>query len=142
MEEKFSFAIELKNTLRLLGKRINTRFLEENMIVSTEQFAILEMISQTDEFIQSDLANLIGKDKSAILRQVDVLQQNKLIVRVNDPVDRRKKFIICTKPGEEVLEKGKKIVDEILENLTKGIPQDELDTFRAVLTKMRANGEV
>jgi len=141
MEENLSLAFLLGSALRELGKRIRQTFATNDVPVTPEQFGILDMISQKDEFIQSDLASIMDKDKSAILRHIDILEDNKLIIRVNDPADRRKKFLVCTRRGEDLLVKGKKIINEILEDLTRGVPEAQMNEFKKVLIQMKNNAE-
>jgi DNA-binding MarR family transcriptional regulator len=140
MKEKHAtVAFLLANTFRHLAKRIRKRFIAENLPITGEQFGILDMISRKDESIQSDLASLMDKDKSAILRHIDVLETNKLVMRINDPVDRRKKFLVVTKPGEEMLKKGKQMLEETFKELTQGIPPDKIENFRDVLEDILRN---
>jgi DNA-binding MarR family transcriptional regulator len=129
------------NTMRQFGKLIKKKFAEENMPITTEQFGILDMIAKKDEFIQSDLATLLDKDKSGIMRHIDSLETNRLVVRMNDPEDRRKKFLVLTKIGDDVRLKAISIVQGIMTELLNGVEEKDLDAFRRVLILLKTNAD-
>lgn len=131
----------LRETLQAIRKLGQKRFAEENIGISLEQHHLLRIISEKEEFIQSDLACILEKDKSAVMRQLDQLEELKLIVRVNDTEDRRKKFIILTKKGNELMKKGIEIFLKLIEDVKTGISEDELATFQNVLKSFKTNAE-
>jgi DNA-binding MarR family transcriptional regulator len=79
----------------------------------------------------------MGKDKSAILRLIDSLEEKELVRRVVDPKDRRKNYIMVTKTGDRLIEQYMKIVYEILEDLKEGLTKSELETFHKVINHIK-----
>ncbi len=76
---------------------------EEKLTI--EQFGLLHTISEKEEeVILKDMACMLGKDKSAVLRQLDSLEEKGLVRRVPDKNDRRKNFLMITKKGEKVVD--------------------------------------
>jgi DNA-binding MarR family transcriptional regulator len=128
-------------TIRQIGKLMRKKFADENICLTPEQFGMLDMISHQDESIQSELAAMMDKDKSAVLRQLDILEENKLIRRLNDSADRRKKILEVTDQGIRMVEKCKSALAEIMENLERNIPREDLETFKSVLIQMKTKGE-
>jgi MarR family transcriptional regulator, transcriptional regulator for hemolysin len=125
--------------LRVLKKR-NVENAE--IKITNEQVGLLHALSQqSEEVIQKDMAEVMGKDKSAILRLVDSLEEKELVRRVVDKNDRRKNYLVVTKKGERVLELYIKIVDELMKELEQGLHKSEIDTFYKVVTHFQNNVE-
>jgi MarR family transcriptional regulator for hemolysin len=79
----------MHDIFRLFKKRFEEQQ-HSTIKISTEQFGLLRAISIKDEeVIQKDMADMMGKDKSAILRLIDSLEEKELVRRVVDPKDRR-----------------------------------------------------
>jgi MarR family transcriptional regulator for hemolysin len=125
--------------LRVLKKR-NVEHAE--IKITNEQVGLLHALSQqSEEVIQKDMAEVMGKDKSAILRLVDSLEEKELVRRVVDKNDRRKNYLTVTKKGERVLELYMKIVKELMEELAQGLSKSEIDTFYKVVTHFQSTAE-
>ena len=131
-----SSILQLGTALQAIGKKIRTGFSEENMLIQPNQFALLSFISKDKDVIQTELATLLDRDKSAVLREIDILEENGLVKRVNDAVDRRKKFVIITDKGKKVLKHGTILLDKIMNGLLEGLPEKEKEIFDKVLVHL------
>jgi DNA-binding MarR family transcriptional regulator len=138
-EQPFGFAIA--DTVKSIIKKLMTRLREGGYTISAEQFAILHFLNTNQELIQQDLADFTGKDKSAILRHIDFLEENKYVLRVADPTDRRKKNLIVTKRGAELHQAFSQIDLELGRELQAGISPEDLAVFFKVLAKIKANAQ-
>jgi MarR family transcriptional regulator for hemolysin len=144
MEEKMDLSIMvlgrmMQETFRVLKKRIENHESEE-VKLSSEQFSLLHAISlKEEEVIQKDMAEFMGKDKSAVLRIVDCLEEKGLVRRVVSTEDRRKNYLMVTKAGSRAIEHNMKIVVQLMAELREGIPQEDLDTFNRVVAHIRCN---
>jgi MarR family transcriptional regulator, transcriptional regulator for hemolysin len=129
----------IHEVFRALRKRI----IEQTEAKLTgEQFGLLYAISQKEEeVIQKDMAETMGKDKSAILRMIDLLEAKKMLVRVVDKTDRRKNQIMVTKQGERVLAQYLEIEFQLTEELQQGLSQDELDMFYKVINHIQTRAK-
>jgi len=115
---------------------------DSNIRITIEQFGILHLINLKDQtYVQQDLANILGKDKSAILRLIDQLEQKKLVIRVVDSTDRRKNCLHVTELGKEVIEEYVEMEEKISKELIAGVPQKDIDTFFRVIAAIRKNAE-
>ncbi|HBX52571.1 MAG: hypothetical protein A2W98_10055 [Bacteroidetes bacterium GWF2_33_38] len=124
---------------RVLKKRTGE---QADVKLTIEQFGLLHAISMKEEdVIQKDMAEMMGKDKSAILRIIDTLEEKELVRRVVDTNDRRKNFLMVTKKGEKVLEQCLKIEFELMEELQQGLSKSDLDTFYKVINHIRSRAE-
>jgi len=110
---------------------------EQNMEIkiTTEQFGLLHAIScKEEDVIQKDMADMMGKDKSAILRLIDSLEEKGLVRRVADIKDRRKNYLMVTKLGYRVIEQYMKIADDMMVVIQEGLSQEEIDTYHRVVS--------
>lgn len=129
------------STIRALFKQSAKEFENQGVNVSPEQHYILRILTSQEESIQSHLAEIMQKDKSAIMRHVDQLEKSGFVIRVNDAIDRRKKHIVITELGTEVLKKCEAIITNLMEKNMQDISEEELSTFKKVLVKLKENAE-
>ncbi len=137
-----SIAFQMGSALHAIGKKMRVEFLDESMIILPNQFGLLNYIAMDKDVIQTELATLLDRDKSAILREIDVLEENGLVKRVNDAVDRRKKFVIITEKGQRVLKKGGILIDKLMSKLMDGLPESEIESFKKVLLHLEAKSKL
>lgn len=126
---------------RVFKKRSEVQHNDE-IRISVEQFSLLQAISLKEEdVIQKDMAEMMGKDKSAILRLIDSLEEKELVRRVVDPKDRRKNYLMVTKVGYRVIDQYMKIIFELMEDVQQGLSQAEIDTFHKVVSHIKNKAE-
>jgi len=107
-----------------------------------EQFGLLHVINMKNETcVQQDLANMMGKDKSAILRLIDSLEDKKLVIRVVDSTDRRKNCLHVTDFGKEIIQQYIDMEAQISNELTAGISEEDMNAFYRVVTAIKQNAE-
>ena len=102
--------------------------------ISPELFGILRMINaMKEEVIQKDISELLGKDKSAVLRMIDLLEEQELVRRVVDLKDRRKNCLMITKQGGRLLEQYQVIENELIEEMSDGLEREKIAVFNKVI---------
>jgi len=117
-------------------QRINASGIDVSMV----EFVLLYRLStmNDDKITQQNFANLEGKHKSVILRQINKLEQKKWVVRTGDFTDLRKNMIIITKAGLSVLRQVLAIEAEMMIELTAGLSDEEITTFKKVALALQA----
>lgn len=138
---KTSFQFLFANTIRALFKQSAKEFENQDIKITPEQNYLLRILTSQEESIQSDLAEIMQKDKSAIMRHIDQLEKMGYVVRVNDAVDRRKKHIVITELGTDVLNKCEEVISRLSERNMQDISENELEIFKKVLIKLKENAE-
>lgn len=137
MQEEHVSLVELGKMMREVIRVFKKRFdehLEEDIKISTEQLGLLHAISTKEEdVIQKDMAEFMGKDKSAILRLIDSLEEKGLVRRVADLKDRRKNYLMLTKLGQRVIDKYTKVFMDLIIECEQGLTQAEIKTFQKVI---------
>ena len=129
----------MQEVFRVLKKRTSVQA-DTNLTI--EQFALLHSINmKDDDVIQQDMANMMGKDKSAILRVIDSLEKKELVRRVVDTKDRRKKYLMVTKKAERVIKQGLEIEFELMKELQQGLTTSDINIFFKVVNHIKSNAE-
>lgn len=106
------------------------------------QFGLLFNIRrEKDEVILKDMAEKMGKDKSAILRMIDLLEQKELLRRAVDQYDRRKNQLLVTKKGERLITEFRKIEAELNCELLEGLSNADVQTFYKVLNHIEVKAD-
>jgi MarR family transcriptional regulator for hemolysin len=126
---------------REMFRVLRKRFYESSETKLTiEQFGLLFAISNNEEdVVQQDMANFFGKNKSSILRLFDSLEEKELVQRNIDSQDRRKKCLIVTDKGDEVIKQYLEIEFRLLDELQMGLTKSELDAFYKVVQTIQKN---
>jgi len=137
MTDTLGFAIV--HTGKLLLKRINGAFANLTSDITFEQLGVLYFIhrSKNKEMIQQDIAQVMDKTKSAILRSIDILEKKKYVKRLSVPGDRRKNSIELTDSGRSIINEMHKRFLEQDATLKKGLGKEELNKCISVLTKVQ-----
>jgi MarR family transcriptional regulator for hemolysin len=131
----------LEDMFHAIRKRIKNQA-EIQLQITREQFKLLHAISQNkEEVTQKDMADMIGKDKSTILRLIDSLETKELVRRVVDTKDRRKNYLMVTKKGEEIIKQYEHILKEMIDELQQGLNESELNTFYKVAAHFKSKAE-
>lgn len=98
------------------------------------QFVLLFKISEEKEEVTlKDMAEKLGKDKSAILRMIDLLEKKELVRRVVDQNDRRKNQLMVTKKGERLIAEFREVELELNCELLEGLSDADMETFYKVV---------
>lgn len=125
---------------RVLRNRTNE---QTEAKLTIEQFGLLFAISkQKNDIIQKDVAGMMGKDKSAILRMIYSLEKKGLVLRVVDSNDCRKSNVLVSEKGQIAIAQHLKIESELSKELIGGLSQSDLDTFYKVIGHIRCKAEM
>jgi DNA-binding MarR family transcriptional regulator len=89
------------------------------------------------DVIQQDIAEIMKKDKSVVLRQIDSLEKKDLVQRIVDPNDRRRNIIKTTDKGIKLIDEVNTKLDRLYALLTDGLDSSEMEAFHKVLNHFR-----
>lgn len=127
------------HTGKLLLKWINGAVSGLTTDITFEQMGVLYYISRsnTKEMIQQDIAEVMDKTKSAILRSIDILEQKGFVKRLPVAGDRRKNLIELTTSGKAIIdEMHNKFLDHD-KILKEDIDPKDLETCMCVLARIQ-----
>ncbi|GLC31572.1 MarR family winged helix-turn-helix transcriptional regulator [Clostridium omnivorum] len=107
--------------------------------ITRVQWIALYYLLKDGKASQKELADKMNIKESTIVRLIDRLEKEKYVERVKEPENRRITYIILTDSGKnritELIPEGEKMKDSI----SKGITDEEFETFNRVLQKMIDN---
>jgi MarR family transcriptional regulator for hemolysin len=79
----------------------------------------------TGEYTQTELAQLVGLDKTTMVVTLDELEQAGLAKRLPSPTDRRARFVAVTTAGEQKVVEGREIMDRVQDEVLETLPASE-----------------
>ena len=88
------------------------------------------------ELTQTELATMIGLDKTTMVVTIDDLESKGLAERVPSPTDRRARVIRVTDAGREKVTEGQRIIVGVQEDVLEALPPAEREAFVAALMKL------
>ena len=130
---------EVPRRLAVIHRRWRAR-LDERLRqtgLTQSRWQLLLAVSKADGgLLQHELAERVGIDASTLVRQLDVLQRDGLIVREPVAGDRRAKLVQLAVGAEPLLEKITAVAETLRDEILKEIPQDDLATTVSVLRRI------
>jgi MarR family transcriptional regulator, transcriptional regulator for hemolysin len=100
----------------------------EDMGLSPRAHAVLAT-AVTDEYTQTELARMVGLDKTTMVVTLDELEAAGLAERRPAPADRRARVIAVTAAGKRKLRQAEEIGDRIREDVLSVLPEGEREKF-------------
>ncbi|MGO4841037.1 MarR family winged helix-turn-helix transcriptional regulator, partial [Rhizobiaceae sp. 2RAB30] len=91
-----------------------------------------------DNVRQGQLADELGVEGPSLVRIVDLLLAEKLVGRVEDPVDRRAKMLSLTESGRKRVAEIERILGVLRADLLNEISGDELHVTVTVLERLES----
>ncbi len=104
--------------------------------ITPEQLAVLKTLWDEDGLSQSELANRTFKDPPNTARILDRLVKKKLIIRRNNPEDRRSALVFLKKKGFQLEQVVLPEVMEFRKEVYKTISDEEYDLLVNLLTRI------
>jgi DNA-binding MarR family transcriptional regulator len=103
---------------------------------SMPQFMILMHIRYKEPYSISDLSEKMGISTAAVSQLVDKLVQADLLIRTEDPHDRRAKQVALSPKGKRLIEQGLEERYRWVEGLEAALTEAEKDKVNEALTLM------
>ncbi|GAA4786742.1 MarR family transcriptional regulator [Olivibacter ginsenosidimutans] len=136
-------AKELVNNVQSLraGMRnyIRRKLKESNLDLTYEMLQVLAVLWSRGDLNQQEIADTISKNKASLTSLLDNLAKRKLIVRSEDPSDRRNKIISLTKMGRNHEKELDALMNGLYETLQTGLSKADITNASSVLKHMGEN---
>ncbi len=107
--------------------------------ITREQLGILLLLSIQGELYQTQIANILGKDRPNITRMIDVLETKGFIKREKDLSNRRILIVRLTEKGSQLAESFKPLIERMNATQYKGMSDEEILILVKLLRKVRKN---
>jgi MarR family transcriptional regulator for hemolysin len=102
-------------------------------------FHILVLADSDRMLTQKELAEVVGFDKTAMVRVVDYLAEKGYLERKTNPKDRREQFVVLTAKGRRDAPKIKAAVNDVNQAAMRGIGPEHAGIFLSCLDIIARN---
>ncbi len=109
--------------------------------VSINQVILLMNLKERPSANQAELAELIFKDFASVTRMIDLMVKKGFVSRIESKEDRRKKDLILTDLGNEMLENITPLIQEYRMIALDGFNPDEINSAFDFLKRITHNCE-
>jgi len=139
--------VDLKNTLgpwlgktsKIIGCLINEVLIVNKIDLTREQWVVLIKLNQQDGLAQNQLAFITERDKTSLTRLINIMERKNLVVRKASKKDKRVKLVFLTETGKTAFKKALPVMQNIIQNLQKGLTQKEIKDTIHTLQKLQNN---
>jgi MarR family transcriptional regulator, transcriptional regulator for hemolysin len=107
----------------------------ESLGIAPRAHAVLAAAA-TGEHSQTQLARMVGLDKTTMVVTLDELEATGLAERRPSPTDRRARVIAVTEAGERKLREAEEIADAIRDDVLGTLSEDDRRVFLGALTQL------
>ena len=107
--------------------------------ITREQYGILVLLSLGDGLYQTQIANILGKDRPNITRMIDILETKGLIRREKDTDNRRILKVFLTGTGRKKARKVKRLKQRMNKAQCKDLSDEDIEIIVTLLRKVRKN---
>lgn len=138
--QKLADLIDAIQVLRLSKKAyIQNKLREHKFTITYEMFQVLGVLWKTDGVNQQEIADKVQKNKASLTSLIDNLVKRKLVVRSEDPNDRRNKIISLTKSGHKTCDTLQTVLAEFFELVKSDISGSQIESVTKMLRKLNKN---
>ena len=115
------------------------RFARLGLEMTPEQWVVLVRLWERDGRTQNQLSDETLRDKYTMSRMLDGMEKRGWLERRPDPGDGRSRLVFLTRAGLELEARLVPVARELVEDLLRGIPEDELEITLRTLRRMADN---
>jgi MarR family transcriptional regulator, transcriptional regulator for hemolysin len=109
--------------------------------ISPRQHAVLAT-AMTGEHTQTDLARIVGLDKTTMMVTLDELEKAGLARRCPLPSDRRARVVVVTDAGRRAVTGAEAILDQVRDQVLGLLPAEQRDSFLQSLGALACSDNV
>lgn len=116
-----------------LRTHLTNIMIRENVKVTPAQAGILFLLTVKDDRTMSELSQILSIDNSTITGLVNRLEKVGLVRRKASPNDGRALHVHISPRGMEEMNKAKRIVRKVNQEIKNGFTVEELESFKKIL---------
>ena len=109
--------------------------------ISPREHSVL-VTAMTGSYTQTELARMVGLDKTTMVVTIDDLEAAGLAERRPSSTDRRARVIAVTPAGARKVRAAEKVLDQVRDDVLAALPDDERDVFLRALGSARVRTAV
>ena len=109
--------------------------------ISLEQWAILSRVYRAEGCNQKKIAEMSLKDRAAVTRILNILEDKGLVKRKNSSCDKREFLIYLTPEGHDLYNKTATVMSQNSHEIDSMFSESELEQLEHLLNKLISNLE-
>jgi DNA-binding MarR family transcriptional regulator len=138
--EKLVTMMDLIQTIRQAMKGyFQARIRESNLNLTFEMFQVMAILWRKDGINQQEIADRVQKNKASLTPLLDNLSKRNLVVRNEDPSDRRNKIISLTEEGREYEAHIQPLINDLYDVIKEDISVEQVENVTIMLRKIHGN---
>ncbi len=122
-----------------LRRELTRRFADADHSISPEEWAVLLVLWSKGPQSPSSLSEQTIRDRTTVTRLIDTMVRKELVVRSENPTDRRRSDISLTATGKALEPELVAVAMEMIGQATEGISQQDLEATRRTLQRVSSN---
>ncbi|BFP40312.1 hypothetical protein FGF1_11570 [Flavobacteriaceae bacterium GF1] len=115
----------------------NIRKVESNITI--DQALLLILLQNRPNLTQVEMAEILFKDYASITRMIEIMVKNDYLTRNENQEDRRRKELIISEKGKEILQKLFPIIEANRNTALRGLSDPEIAQLDSILKKIIKN---
>ncbi|MDZ4663285.1 MAG: MarR family transcriptional regulator [Bacteroidota bacterium] len=133
------FFYQLEKAIKSYRRYVQARFKDQGFGITVDQWLVLKALSENAKLTQSDLAELVFKDKASMTRLIELLVLKKLVQRAAHETSRRRFKLTVTDKGHELIVQIIPLIKDNRKHGLRGINFAELQAVEQILKKIIDN---
>lgn len=135
LKEAIMLAYLIMKTSRNLKCKLDREL--KNLNITSSQFSVMNQIEvMGNKSVAHEIADTLGYDRPTISAIVQRLYKAEIIVKTDNPKDRRTQYLSLSKDGIKILNQLRHIADDISNDIFKHIDNDVMDTLIEALNQI------
>ncbi|WP_238188542.1 MarR family winged helix-turn-helix transcriptional regulator [Paenibacillus sp. L3-i20] len=134
----------LVRSTHALQREFQTRLSAHDMPyqLSGPRLRLLSTVAEAGQIRMNELANKLGIQARTVTGFIDALEEDKLLVRIPDPTDRRATLIQLTQLAQASLDQALTYQADIAEDLLKNLPVEQRKQLYDMLFQLSKNKDI
>ena len=129
----------IEKTNKMAKQHSAIRFAERGMDITVDQWVLMKFIHEHPGCSQATIAENAFKDAASITRMLDLLAKKGFIDRHPIENNRRQFSIRLTEAGEDYVNEHIEFVQQLRDESTTGLSNDEIDSLKSMLIRIQNN---
>ncbi|EKD26661.1 MAG: hypothetical protein ACD_79C01078G0008 [uncultured bacterium] len=127
----------INNSIFITNLKLNRKIkrILSTINITHDQFIILNVLYQSKKSTLKNIQKETGLDPATSCGIVRRLEKTKLIYKINDISDKRKKILSLTEKGETIFKTGLAILKEFNEYIISNFNENEISDFKRYLKR-------
>lgn len=99
----------------------------------------MKVITRLEACTGQKMADFMGRDKAQVNRLIKELVKQELVVKADNPADKRSQILVLSDKGADIMKRFKIAEKQLFNTMSEGVPKEQLGEVVEVLEKLHAN---